>query len=120
MGLSFRDDAFLRNLVDLAVLVDLRALIYKARIPVANGNTLHGRMDETGVLEEGQIFSVAEEDGRSGVPGCSSLIITRSPALHPGDVQTVTAAEVPDGSPYCSSTTAFVSAPRARDTYQVD
>jgi len=54
--LSFQDDDFLTDVVEAAVLIELRALKYKARIPVKDGFTLLGIMDETGILEEGQIF----------------------------------------------------------------
>ena len=99
MNLSFRQDTFLRNVVDMAVLIDLRALKYKARIPVKEGYTLHGLMDETGLLEEGQIFCIVEEEGSAKVIARKNLVISRSPALHPGDVRTVTGVRVPANSP---------------------
>ena len=99
MNLSFRQDTFLRNIVELAVLVDLRALKYKARIPIKDGYTLHGLMDETGLLEEGQIFCIVEEGGSCQVIAGHNLVISRSPALHPGDVRTVTGVQVPVDSP---------------------
>lgn len=55
-------------------------------------------MDETGFLEEGEIYCfVQTESGGNLVTG--SVVITRSPALHPGDVQCVTAVDVPVDSP---------------------
>jgi RNA dependent RNA polymerase len=99
IGLSFRQDNFLRDVLEIAVLVELRALKYKARIPVKNGYTLYGIMDETGILEEGQIFCTVEEDGHVRVITGEDLIITRSPALHPGDIQLVKAVTVPEDSP---------------------
>jgi hypothetical protein len=83
----------------MTVLIELRALKYKARIPVKEGYTLHGIMDETGVNEEGQIFCIVETDGRPEVITGKDLIITRAPALHPGDIQMVTAVAVPNDSP---------------------
>ena len=42
IGLSFTDDDFLRNIVELAVLVQLRELKHRSRIRVENGVTLYG------------------------------------------------------------------------------
>lgn len=56
-----------------------------------------GIMDESGVLEEGQIYcSTHNETGPRLLTG--DVVITRSPALHPGDVQTVKAVDVPAGN----------------------
>ncbi len=51
-------------------------------------------MDETGSLEEGQIYCTFNSNVILG-----SVIITRSPALHPGDVRVVTAVDAPLDSP---------------------
>lgn len=57
-----------------------------------------GIMDETGYLEEGEIYcSVQNEE--AGVILTGRVVITRSPALHPGDVQYADAIDVPLGSP---------------------
>jgi hypothetical protein len=55
-------------------------------------------MDETGHLKEGEVYCsvVTEEVGRI-ITG--SVVVTRSPALHPGDIQCVRAVDVPDDSP---------------------
>ena len=55
-------------------------------------------MDETEFLQEGQVYcSVHNETGGQIITG--NVVITRSPALHPGDVQCVSAVDVPPGSP---------------------
>ena len=102
LQLSFQDDNFLTNMVETAVLIQLRTLKYKAQIPVKDGFTLLGIMDETGILEEGQIFCIVDVDGRARVITGNNgqpVIISRSPALHPGDVQLATAVTVPESSP---------------------
>jgi hypothetical protein len=99
LNLSFQADSFLRNVLEITVLIELRALKYKARIPVEEGFTLYGIMDETGIIEEGQVFCIVETDGQPKVITGRDLIITRSPALHPGDIQLVTAVTVPNNSP---------------------
>lgn len=102
LKLSFQDDSFLTDVVETAVLIELRTLKYKARIPVKDGFTLLGIMDETGILEEGEIFCIVDLDGKSKVitgKDGQRLIITRSPALHPGDIQLANAVTVPADSP---------------------
>jgi len=100
LNLSFHQDAFMRDVVELSVLVELRELKHRGRILVENGATLYGIMDETGVLEEGQVFIIMDDKpGMSKVVTGGNLIVTRSPALHPGDVQLVNAVSVPDDSP---------------------
>ena len=42
IGFSFNDDDFLRNTLELAVLIELRQLKHKSRIRVADGVTLYG------------------------------------------------------------------------------
>lgn len=78
--------------------------------------TLYGIMDETGILQEGEIFVITEQQ-QSGPTASSaglaehtgvsskrvlvrdSVVITRSPAMHPGDIQIVRAVNVPESSP---------------------
>ena len=55
-------------------------------------------MDETATLEEGQIYcSVYSDRGSDIITG--NVVITRCPALHPGDIQCVQAVEAP---PLCA------------------
>ncbi|KAG8670784.1 hypothetical protein FPOAC2_04083 [Fusarium poae] len=104
MGINYRRDRFLRTAVEYVVLRELRLLKHKARIPVAKGVTLFGVMDETGFLEEGEAYVTYDktygvkngqrinatlEDGK--------ILVTRSPALHPGDIQVVNMVTPPKG-----------------------
>lgn len=99
LGLSFHDEPFLRDVIETAVLIELRSLKYKARIPVEGGYTLLGIMDETGFLKEGEIFCIVEKAGKPYVIVKQNVLVSRSPALHPGDIQLVNAVNVPDKSP---------------------
>lgn len=95
LKLSFRDDPFLRALVNLAILIRLRDLKYRARIPVPQAVTLYGVMDETGYLKENEIYcAMTNEDGKTQVLVRNNVVITRSPALHPGDIQLVNAVNI--------------------------
>ena len=118
-GFDYRDDSFLYHVSHLALVSELRDLKYRGRLPVKNGMTLYGIMDETGDLQEGQVFVITEQQAVSLVAAASNtysgnedaipagkqvlvrnnIIITRSPAMHPGDVQIVHAVNVPEDSP---------------------
>ncbi|TGO38954.1 hypothetical protein BHYA_0063g00010 [Botrytis hyacinthi] len=99
LDLDFRNDLFLRDVLEMTVLIELRTLKHKARIPVEKGYHLHGIMDETGILEEGEIYCCWLEDGKRTTLVGSNVVITRAPALHPGDVQWANAVDVPANSP---------------------
>ncbi|KAL9104861.1 MAG: hypothetical protein Q9163_000247 [Psora crenata] len=55
-------------------------------------------MDETGILEEGEIYCSMYNDRAVDIIQ-GKLVITRCPALHPGDVQYVMGVDVPRSSP---------------------
>lgn len=101
IGIDYRQDEFLYGVVEMAIVTKLRDIKYRGRIPVKGGVTLYGIMDETGYLREGEIYVVTEtppEGGRK-VHVQPNVIVTRSPAMHPGDVQIVNAVDVPQYSP---------------------
>lgn len=89
MGIDYRKDRFLCSVVEAVVLRELRLLKHKARIPIRKGITLFGIMDETGFLKENQVYITYDAmEGRfAQPPGAGHLLVTRSPALHPGDIQ---------------------------------
>ncbi|KAJ9226183.1 hypothetical protein DTO027B5_5867 [Paecilomyces variotii] len=99
LDLDHMNDDFLRRAVEFAVIIKLRDLKYRARIPVVKGVTLYGIMDETGYLNEGEIFCpVLNERSHREILVRDNVVITRSPALHPGDIQIVNAVDVPKDS----------------------
>jgi hypothetical protein len=102
-SLDFRADDFLTDMIEIAVLSKLREIKHRARIPVKDGCNLYGIMDETGYLQEGQIYVATEKttDGKQekSVLIRKRVVITRAPALHPGDIQVVEAIDVPSNSP---------------------
>lgn len=91
LSLDYRTDRFLSLIVETAVLLELRLLKHKAHIPVDQGVTLFGILDETGYLSEGEVFVTFDEADyvRDHYLDLHrrKVIVTRSPALHPGDVQ---------------------------------
>ncbi|KAK2861302.1 hypothetical protein FQN49_004341 [Arthroderma sp. PD_2] len=100
LGIKYTQDPFLHRVMELTTLLKLRDLKYRARIRVPNAVTLYGIMDETGYLNEGEIYcTYLAEGGRREILVRNNVVITRSPALHPGDVQIVNAVDVPASSP---------------------
>ncbi|PLB44105.1 RNA-directed RNA polymerase QDE-1 [Aspergillus steynii IBT 23096] len=101
LNLDYRKDPFLRSLVEHVVMRELRLLKHKARIPVSKGMTLYGVMDETGYLKEGEVYVTYDtmEGQYAWPPPAGKLLVTRSPALHDGDVQFAINTIPPDGHP---------------------
>ncbi|KAJ4360687.1 uncharacterized protein N0V89_001254 [Didymosphaeria variabile] len=102
-GIDYRRDQFMRSVVETAVLRELRLMKYKARIPIEQGVTLFGIMDETEYLEEGEVFVVFDHASFIGSHTLDldnrQMLITRSPALHPGDIQVATNIIPPEHHP---------------------
>jgi hypothetical protein len=103
IDIDYKRDQFMRSVVETAVLRELRLMKYKARIPIEQGATLFGILDETGYLEEGELFVSFD---KASFIGCHSLdldnrkmLVTRSPALHPGDIQIATNIVPPESHP---------------------
>ncbi|CEJ89894.1 hypothetical protein VHEMI05710 [[Torrubiella] hemipterigena] len=105
ISIDYRRDSFLKGVVDHVLLRELRLLKHKARIPVEKGITLFGVMDETAFLQEGEVYVDFDSKVAKtyGVDASSlsegPLIVTRSPALHPGDVQIAALRIPPAGHP---------------------
>lgn len=75
----------------------LRELKYRAHIEVPGSYTLLGVSDEMGCLREGEIFATVFDE-RTGLHKhiTGDVAITRSPQIHPGDMQLVTAVRRPE------------------------
>ncbi|MBW0525348.1 hypothetical protein O181_065063 [Austropuccinia psidii MF-1] len=82
---------FLEDCLDLVVIDCLRDLKYRARIPLSDSYTLVGVADEDKCLSEGEIYACIKPKGKSKKYLKGRIAITRSPCIHPGDVQVVTA-----------------------------
>ncbi|RAL03916.1 RNA dependent RNA polymerase [Aspergillus ibericus CBS 121593] len=110
LDLDYRKEPFLRSLVEAVVLKELRLLKHKARIPVHEGITLFGIMDETGFLEAGQVYVTYDPvKGRHAAPPkAGKLLVTRSPALHDGDIQYAYNSIPPAGHPLTELTNCIV------------
>ncbi len=107
MGLSIAsaglgEDLFTMRILDYSVNHVLRELKHHARIPVPGSWTLVGVADVHNVLKEGEIFACIRESKDEGSIYLEGPCwITRSPVIHPGDIQKVVAiGKPPPGSPY--------------------
>ncbi|KIJ68828.1 hypothetical protein HYDPIDRAFT_107077 [Hydnomerulius pinastri MD-312] len=75
----------------------LRELKYRAHIAVPGSFTLLGVSDEWDCLHEGEIYATVRDDKRGLYKEITGKVaITRSPQIHPGDVQVVTAVRRPE------------------------
>ncbi|KAI0598678.1 rna-dependent rna polymerase [Biscogniauxia sp. FL1348] len=99
LGIDYRKDRFLCSIVEATVLREVRLLKHKARIPVEKGVTLFGIMDEFNYLGEDEVFITFDKlQGTHYIDLHNQpVIVTRSPALHPGDVQIKRAVVPPRG-----------------------
>eukprot|EP01129_Flabellula_baltica_P002968 TRINITY_DN12837_c0_g1_i1.p1 TRINITY_DN12837_c0_g1~~TRINITY_DN12837_c0_g1_i1.p1 ORF type:complete len:1060 (+),score=194.76 TRINITY_DN12837_c0_g1_i1:118-3297(+) len=77
----------------------LRDIKYKARIPVENSRNLMGVMDETHLLNYGEVF-IQYSEYNSDVEDTrileTDVVIVKNPCLHPGDIRRFKAVNIPE------------------------
>lgn len=106
---------FLRDLVRTALFHSLRSIKYKARIPVPKGYTLMGALDETNTLRENEVYACLKQADGSRTFLQGSLLVFRSPTLHPGDVQfPIAIGSVPQSSPLFALTNCLIFSSKGR------
>ena len=106
-GLSASDDPFLFSCVHSIRSHHVTQLRKKARIFVRDGAVLMGGLDETGLLPEGCVFvqlrrsrissdrnQLIKDDSFETLVG--PVLVTKHPALHPGDVRMLLAIDIPE------------------------
>ncbi|KAJ7226071.1 RdRP-domain-containing protein [Mycena pura] len=86
----------IKTAVAFATMHILREIKHRAHILIPGSYTLIGVADEWGCLEEGEIYATVV-DHRAGINEAVTgrVLITRSPQIHPGDAQFVTAVRKP-------------------------
>ncbi|THH20225.1 hypothetical protein EW146_g1088 [Bondarzewia mesenterica] len=101
LGLSpFKDD-FYQQMSEFAIHHILRDLKHHARIPVPDGYTLVGVADVHNYLDEYEVFACIAVQDKPVIYLEGPVLISRSPTIHPGDVQVVHAiGRPPSGSPF--------------------
>ncbi|KAJ7042548.1 RNA-directed RNA polymerase 2 [Mycena alexandri] len=96
LGIDLSGNKFYRKMLDFAVHHVLRLLKNKARIPVKGGVTVVGVADVHRFLREGEIFVCTREPDSNRLKYLQGdVLISRSPTIHPGDVQLVRAIGAP-------------------------
>lgn len=99
INIDVTDDTFIKDILGALIQVQLRELKYRSRILVPLGITVLGISDETGYLQEGQVFvTYFSEELKAQKHLQCRIAVTRSPALHPGDIQVATAVSPLKGS----------------------
>lgn len=98
---SFTEDVSWQRMMNFAINHVLRDLKHHARIPVTNGWTLVGVADNHKYLGENEIFACVDDPDKEDVIYLKGpIMVTRSPSIHPGDIQIVHAiGKPPPGSP---------------------
>ena len=89
------DNPFYQRMLEFAVYHILRLLKNRARIPVPNAWTLVGVADVHKYLKEGEIFACVKPIDKGIIYLEGPVLISRSPTIHPGDVQVVHAIGPP-------------------------
>ncbi|KAG5353249.1 hypothetical protein C0989_008984 [Termitomyces sp. Mn162] len=89
------DNNFYRQMMGSAIHHVLRLLKNHARIPIPDAWTLVGVADVHKFLQEGEIFACVKPIGGPTMYLEGPVIISRSPTIHPGDVQVVHAIGEP-------------------------
>ena len=95
------DDSLHHHLVEEAIYCAathaLREIKYRAHILVPGSVTLYGVSDEYDCLAEGEIYATVYDESKGTEQFIEGqVLITRSPQVHPGDVQLVTAVRRPE------------------------
>ncbi|OWF46870.1 RNA-dependent RNA polymerase 1 [Mizuhopecten yessoensis] len=100
-GISFTGEAFFRSVLMTIYKRKLGELIRKTRIEVDydQGRIMMGTIDETGILDYGQVFiSFTKHDGIN-YKGTKILeaevVVAKNPCFHPGDLRKFQAVDVP-------------------------
>jgi hypothetical protein len=93
---------FYDRMIEITIHHVLRDLKHHARIPVHDGYTLVGVADIHGYLLEGEVFACVTIPETNSIDYLSGdVLVSRSPIIHPGDVQVVRAiGRPPLGSPF--------------------
>lgn len=86
IDIDYKNDRFLCSVVEAVILRELRLLKHKARIPIEEGVTLFGVVDETGFLEEGEIYVAFDKTNliRTDyltLDGCEMIVTRYIPVL---------------------------------------
>jgi hypothetical protein len=95
-GFQIDKEPYLQNVVKVINLRRFQDLRVMARIPVLDGQYAMGVLDEYNILKPGQVFYRRSLDHYKRYETIVGRIsVSRSPALHPGDIRFVDAIDDP-------------------------
>ncbi|KAG6813071.1 hypothetical protein H0H92_014130 [Tricholoma furcatifolium] len=95
LGVDSLESEFYQRMLQCATHHILRLLKNHARIPIPDAWTLVGVADVHKFLQEGQVFACVKPNDGPVIHLEGPVIISRSPTIHPGDVQIVHAIGSP-------------------------
>ncbi|KAL5553261.1 hypothetical protein UlMin_040662 [Ulmus minor] len=109
-GYKPKEEPFMSMVLQTFQASKLQELRTRTRIHVPNGRSMMGCLDETGMLEYGQVFvqcsrlkllddssifrNFSLDQGKFIVGG--KVVVAKNPCLHPGDVRVLVAVDVPE------------------------
>ncbi|OLL22395.1 RNA-dependent RNA polymerase 1 [Neolecta irregularis DAH-3] len=94
------ESEFLRSCNTTGLRFMLKEIKYRSRIPVPRAALLKGILDETDTLLEDEVYvAFTDSQTQRKVKILGQIIVSRSPAMHPGDVQFSQAVDVDQSSP---------------------
>ncbi|XP_061173523.1 uncharacterized protein LOC133182687 [Saccostrea echinata] len=100
-GIVFIKEPFFRSMLITIYKSKIRDLMRRARIqlPLEKGRIMMGTLDDTGTLEYGQVFiqysNVPGKQQKEAVVHTGTVIVTKNPCFHPGDLRKYEAIDVP-------------------------
>ncbi|XP_077542923.1 uncharacterized protein LOC144155400 [Haemaphysalis longicornis] len=105
-GFSLTRDPFIRSMLFAVYRTSMESLLSKSRIAVPQnlGRNMFGVLDDTNTLKYGEVFVqftlLGSPGGREDCPATTvvtgTVLVTKCPCLHPGDVRKFTAVDVQD------------------------
>ncbi|KAH8018328.1 hypothetical protein HPB51_002776 [Rhipicephalus microplus] len=103
-GFSLTRDPFVRSMLFAVYRTSMESLLSKSRIAVPHnlGRNMFGVLDETRTLQYGEVFvqytsltpKGPQDDGPETTVLTGTVLVTKCPCLHPGDVRKFTAVNV--------------------------
>lgn len=97
-GLDVKKEPFIANNVKLFQCYKLKEVKQKARVLLEQGVQLIGVLDETGILQHGEIFVKYTKPGidtRQTEIVTGTVLMAKMPAVHPGDIRVLECVDHP-------------------------
>jgi len=94
------EESWWLKIVRFTYLLDVKLLREKTKIPIIEGCRLIGAPDPSGLLKNNQVYCSIKELDKPAWTLEGDILIFRNPCLHPGDLRTVQAVNIPELSMY--------------------